>query len=345
MSITKHNEKLTKQTAHGVFWNYFSYFLSKIFALITLAILAHLLNKDDFGIVAAATIVTSFLYVFKDLGLELALIRRKENIEEASNTVFTLNCVMGLMLSLLIFSIAPLVSTYFDEPELRSVLSWLGISFFINALGSVHIVLLKRELDFRRKFFPDIGAALIKGIISISMAVNGFGVWSLVVGQLAGSVVGVIIIWRIFPWRPELTFNKSLAYSMFQFGGAIIGMNILAIMIGNLPLLIIGKTCGMAMLGVFLLAYRLPEILVMGNLSILAAVTFPAFSKIQDSRTKLNHGFLATVRLVSMMVIPICLGLIIAAEPIIIVLFGYQWLDAIPIMQALALYVWLGSIG
>ena len=107
------------------------------------------------------------------------------------------------------------------------VLRWLGVSFAIHALGSVHLVWLLRELDYRRKFIPDMGNTIIKGVTSIGMAFAGFGVWSLVVGHIAGALASVILVWIILPWRPRLTINRTIAHSLIKFGSSIIGGDIL----------------------------------------------------------------------------------------------------------------------
>lgn len=339
------NTEIARKAAHGVAWSLLAQGLTKGFALLTLSILAHLLMKDDFGLVAAAVVAVNYLAIFKDLGLGLALIQQRGDIEEAANTVFTLNLAMGFVLTITAFAFAPFVATYFGEPQLKPVLRWLGISFLINGVGAVHIVRLKRELDFRRKLIPDMGNAIVKGVASIIMALSGLGVWSLVYGQLAGAVVSVIIVWIILPWRPRISFNHTLAGSLLKYGGAIMGLDTIGVVSSNLTSIIVGKVCGMALLGVYTLAYRLPEVLLVGNLWVVAGVAFPAFSMMQNRPKEMYKGFLATVRLVGLIALPLCLGMLIAADPMIRVFFGQQWLEAIPILRILAICAWIQSIG
>src|SRR5687768_12406041 len=173
-------QKIVLKTARGFIWNFSAYFLGKIVVLVTTAILARLLAKNDFGLIAVALVAINYLSVLKDLGLGVALIQRRENIAQAANTVFTINVLIGLFLSVLIIPLAPLVATYFRDPQVIPVLRWMGISFIINALGSVHSNWLVRDLDYRRKIVPELGGALLKGAISIGMAYLGYGVWSLV---------------------------------------------------------------------------------------------------------------------------------------------------------------------
>ncbi|MBE0683506.1 MAG: lipopolysaccharide biosynthesis protein [Anaerolineales bacterium] len=337
--------KVLQKTARGIFWNFIAYGFSKAIILVTTSILARLLSKDDFGIVALAVIAINYLSVVKDLGLGIALIQRREDVNEAANTVFTLNLIFGVLLSALLIPLAPLVADYFKNPLVIPVLRWLGLTFFISAIGSVHVVWLMRELDYRRKLIPDLGSALIKGIVSIGLALSGYGVWSLVIGQLSGVVSSVLLFWIMVPWRPRFRLDSKITRSLLAFGSSIISSDILNVTIDNLSYIIIGRLFGAVQLGVYTLAYRLPEMLLIGNLWIMASVTFPAFANIQNDADNLRRGFLGSIRLVGLIAMPICLGLIIAAEPIILVLFGSQWVDAIPVLRILALYALVASIG
>jgi len=339
------NRQIAQKTAWGFIWNFSAYFLGKIVVLITTSILARLLAKSDFGLVAVAVVAINYLSVLKDLGLGVALIQRKGDVKEAANTVFTINIIIGLVLSALIIPLAPLAAVYFRDPHVTSVLRWMGISFIVNALGSVHTNWLVRDLDYRRKLIPDLGSPLIKGVISIGMAYLGYGVWSLVFGQLAGAIASVILVWIILPWRPRLTLDRKVAGGLMKFGASVTVIDIINEITDNIDYVIVGRLFGLVPLSIYTLAYRLPEMLLIGNLWVMGGVVFPAFSTIQDKPNELRKGFLASVRLVELIAVPICLGLLIAADPIVRVVFGEQWLEAIPVLRVLAVYAWVYSLG
>jgi PST family polysaccharide transporter len=337
--------EIAHKTAWGFIWNFSAYFLGKIIVLITTAILARLLAKSDFGLVAVALVAINYLSVLKDLGLGVALIQRKGDVQEAANTVFTINLFLGLVLSVLVIPLAPFVAAYFRDPQIIPVLRWMGISFIINALGSVHTNWLVRELDYRRKLVPELGGALVKGIVSIGMAYLGYGVWSLVFGQIIGALVSVILVWIILPWRPRLTLDRNIAGSFMKFGISVTLIDIITQVTDNIDYVIVGRFFGLVPLSIYSLAYRLPEMLLIGNLWVMGGVVFPAFSSIQDRPDELRRGFLASIRVVELFAVPICLGLLIAADPIVRVVFGDQWLEAIPILRVLAIYAWVYSLG
>ena len=343
-SVEKYQE-VTRKASRGLGWNYLSFGLGKILNLVTISILAHLLVPEYFGIVGLATLTMDYLAVFRDLGLGAAIIQRKRSIEEAANTAFILNLLAGSTLTLLTFLLAPLAANFFHEQQVVPVMRWLGFTFLINSFGSVHNVLLQRDLNFKRKIIPDLGNSIVKGVISISLALAGFGVWALVIGQLVGTVAATIILWIIQPWRPQLVWKTSIAKELFRYGSSILGVNLLGVWVDSFDYLLIGRIYAATSLAIYTLGYRLPEMLVINILWTMTAVLFPTFSSLQDEKESLNKIFLSVVRYVELFVTPLCIGMFVAADPIIRVVFGEQWVESIPILRVLSLYALVVSIG
>jgi len=335
----------TRKVAHAVMWNYLSFGLGKGMVLVSTMILARLLTTVDFGVVAFTTISISYLSVLKDLGLGAALIQTREDVEEAANTVFTLNLLIGILLTIITIVIAPMVATYFRSPEVTPLLRVLGLTFAIDTLSSIHIVRLRRDLAFNRKLIPDLGRALTKGLISIGFALAGFGAWSLILGQLGGAIVTVILSWIVYPWWPRLRIHKTLAQQLLRYGSTLLLVNILHTTITSADYLIVGRILGDSALGIYTLAYRLPELLIMNLLWVVSAAIFPAYSAIQDKPDLLRKGFLTTIRYIELISVPLCLGMFLVADPLIRVAFGSQWLEAIPVMRILTLFILVYSVG
>jgi PST family polysaccharide transporter len=130
-----------------------------------------------------------------------------------------------------------------------------------------------------------------------------------------------------------------------KFGASVTVIDILNEITDNIDYVIVGRLFGLVQLSIYTLAYRLPEMLLIGNLWVMGGVVFPAFSNVQDRPSELRRGFLASVRFVELIAVPICLGLLLAADPIVRVVFGEQWLEAIPVLRVLAVYAWVYSLG
>lgn len=336
---------VTKKATMGMGWNFLSFGGTKLLTLGTLSVLAHLLSPEIFGLVALATLTMDYLSIISDLGFGAALIQKKGNVEEHANTAFSINILANASLTILISLTAPLAANFFREPTLTPVLRWLSTIFLIKSFGTIQNVLLERELNFKKRMIADLGNAVIKSLVSISLACQGYGVWSLVAGSLAGTAVASIALWRLSPWKPKLAWETSVVKQLFSYGLSIIGSNALTAWEDNFDYLIIGRIFDSAALGIYTVAYRLPETLILNTLWLMTSVLFPTFSALQDNKDSLKKGFLSTVHYVELLVVPICFGMLVTADPLIRVAFGTQWIDAIPLLQFISLYALIASIG
>jgi O-antigen/teichoic acid export membrane protein len=331
--------------AHAVVWNYASFASGKVLVLITMGILARLLTPADFGMVGFATLAIAHLSVLQNLGLGPAVIQRKGDIEDAAQTVFVINLILGAVFTVITILAAPLVAGFFDEPLVTPLLRVLAFSFILESLGSMHTILLRRKLAFRRKLIPDVGRALVQGGVAVTTALTGLGVWALVWGQLAGIIAYVALTWLVIPWRPTYRFHRHLFRPLARFGVPLVLTDIQHAIWSNLDYVIVGRMLGDAALGIYTLAYRLPELLVQSVWRVLANAIFPVFSRIQDDIEALRRGFLATVRYTQIAIVPLCIGMFLTAEPAVELIFGDQWQSVVPVLRVMAVFSLIGSIG
>lgn len=265
-------EEVTKKATRSLGWNTLSFGGSKLLSLITLSILARLLPPEDFGLVALATLTMDYLSIVSDLGFGAALIQRRENLRESASIAFTINLLANTALTMLVFFIAPYAAAFFREPELIPVLRWLSLTFMLKAIGSIHKVLLERELNFKKRVIPDLGNSIFKAIISIGLALAGFGVWSLIAGQLAGIVLSSAVAWNMLPWKPRLSWDSKTAKDLFSYGLSIMGIRAFSAWEDNFDYLIIGRLFNTTALGIYTIAYRLPETLILNSMWVITAV-------------------------------------------------------------------------
>lgn len=338
-------EEVTKKAARSMGWHYLSFGGTKFLSLVTLSILARLLLPENFGLVALATLTMDYLAIISDLGFSAALIQKKDKVIESANIAFVINFLANALLSLIIFIVAPYAALFFNEPELTSVLRWLGLTFILKSVGTVHNVLLERDLNFKKKLVPDLSSAIIKAVVSIVLAWLGLGVWALVIGQLVGVVATSIILWILLPWRPKFEWDTKVAKELFGYGLSIMGVSILSAWEDGFDYLIIGRIFNTTALGIYTIAYRLPETLILNTMWVMTSVLFPTFSALQHDKDSLRKGFLSTVRYVEILVTPLCIGMVVVADPLIRVAFGEQWIEAIPILQVISIYTLVISIG
>lgn len=335
--------KLASAALSGTTWTYFAYYSSKLIVFFTTIILARYLSKGDFGVVGYAVTIIGFLDVVKDLGISASLIYHRD--KAVFPTAFWISMATNLIFFSLAWIGAPLIGSFFDDARVIWVTRILAMNLPLNALGSTHEAILIKELEFRKRFLPEFMKAMVKGVVAISLAVFGFGPWSLVISQLSGTIIAVIILWSIVAWRPSFAFSNQAAHSLLSFGLPLVGMNVVSAVALNLDYILIGRYLGSESLGVYSLAFRMPELTILYFCGIVAQVVFPIFSKIRDDSDALKRGFLETARYVALVTVPIGLGMALLAEPFVLALFGEKWLEVAPVLQGISIYALIISLG
>ena len=329
---------LVRATIQGTIWSYATTYSAKVLVFISTIILARLLVQEDYGVAGYALVIMSFIETLEGLGIGQALIYY-DRTPERTSTGFWLSLGAGVGLMLITYFIAaPLGGWFFNDPRAVEVTRVLSFSLPISALGLVHEYLLIKRLAFKQKFVPEFARALAKGLVSIALAFLGWGAWSLIWGQLAGTAVSVIAFWLVISWRPTFQFDKTSARSLLSYGLQIVSNGGISIVLLNLDYLLIGHYMGAAALGVYTLAFRMPELLIKEFSSVIGRVMFPVYAKMKDDGQRLGRGFLLTLQYVNMITVPLGLGLALVAKPFVLVAFTDKWIEAIPVMSAIALY-------
>src|SRR5258708_6280593 len=151
----------------------------------SLMVLARLLNPKDFGLVGMVTAITGVLNLFRDFGLSAASVQRTTVTDEQVSTLFWINVLVGVILGLLLAAVSPFVVAFYHEPQLLAVTIVLATCFIFNAAGVQHSALLQRQMRFTALATIDIASLVVSVSVGISMAVAGFGYWSLVVAAVS----------------------------------------------------------------------------------------------------------------------------------------------------------------
>ena len=333
----------SKRAVRGVLWTYVSYYSGKLLIFLSTVILARLLSQEEFGVASYALVVISSLDVLSDLGVGPALIYHQKE-ESATHTAFWLGIGVSLVLFAGVFLGAPLVGDFFNDPRAIPVTRALAFTFPIASIGHIHDVLLRREMMFGKKFIPDTTKSFGKGLITVILALLGSGSWSLIYGQLAGEILAVIALWIVMPWRPKFVFVGDMAKKLLKYGFNIVSINAFSVLLNNGVYFLIGRFMGAASLGLFTVAFRIPEILIGQFYSLVSKAVFPFYAKIQDDIEGLRRGYLESSRYITLITLPIGVGIALVAYPLVEIVFGREWLGAAPVMQAIAFFMILGSL-
>lgn len=313
--------------------------------LVGLAVLARLLAPADFGLLAFALVYITYAETIGDLGTTVALIYWPDRRDDAAQVTFLMNVAMGLGWCALTLALAPAIAAFFENPQAAPIVRALAFAFPIKFLGNTHDALAQKDLRFRARAVPELGLAVTKAGISIALALAGFGVWSLVWGHLIGLTAWTIGAWAIVPWRPSASLPMGLVGPMIRYGKGIVGVNVIAAVVHHVDLVVVGRMIGSVGLGLYQIAQKIPEASITVLIWVAAKVLFPAFSKLQGSMGELRGAYLRALQYVSFVTVPMAAMLFVAAEPLVLVVFGPRWEGAIPLLRWLAVYAGFRSLG
>ncbi|MEL7011112.1 MAG: lipopolysaccharide biosynthesis protein [Cyanobacteria bacterium J06588_4] len=328
---------LKQKAFKGLIWSIIQNSGSQAFSLIIFLLLARLLTPETFGLIALANVFLAFMQIFLEQGFAKALIQR-ENLEpEHLNAAFWSQVGCGVLLTAITFITANLVADFFDQPKLVPILKCLSFIFIVNSFSQVHNALLTRKFAFKIIAMRSLFATVISGIIGISMAFAGYGVWSLVVLNITAELVSLIVMWSSVDWRPELRFSRSHFQDLFSFGMYILAFKFIKFFDKRSDNLLIGYFLGEVALGYYAIAYRILEVMTHLLVDTINKVALPTFSRLQTEPERLRQLFYKTTQFTSLIAFPTYLGMTVLAPELIVSLFGKQWIPATGIMQILAL--------
>jgi PST family polysaccharide transporter len=333
------------KTLRGMFWAYSSYVGSRLLSLISIAILARLLVPHDFGLVALALTFIAFIDLIQGLGISEALvIGESKDLDERAETAFAINLGSGVVLAGVTAAIAPAAAAFFHQPRLVAIMPVLGANFILIGLGTTHIGLALKSIDFRSRTIAELADALVRGTISVILAIAGAGVWSLVIGYLVGTIAWDVAIWRLVSWRPSFRPQMRHVRGLLRFGGSLTGVALMAAFMAEFDNIVIGRVLGLTQLGFYSIATRLPMLLIL-NLAVVAGrVLFPAFASLRE-RGEMERGVLMSLRYTAIVTLPLALFMVILAKPLTLALFGDRWRPAIGAMQVLSLWAFMTTMG
>lgn len=321
-------ESLKNKTIKGVGWSAADALLGQGVTFIVGLVLARLLSPEEYGLIGICLIFTTVLNGIVDSGFSNALICKKEVTDEDYNTMFMTNMAISIVLYVLLFISAPLVSDFFHRIELTALVRVTGLILFLNALSITQVTILTKNIDFKTKTKASLVSAIISGVIGIVMAFMGYGVWSLVAQQLSKQLLYTLCLWVLNKWWPKFTFyNDSFKY-MWGFGWKLLVSGILNNVWNQLYQVVIGRCYTSSTLGHYTRANECASIFSSNLTTIIQRVTFPVLSELQDDKKKLLVSYRKLIK-VSMFVTVICMFALGAmAEPMIYSLIGPQWHQA-----------------
>lgn len=321
-------QSLKDKTIKGVGWSAADAFLGQGVTFIVGLVLARLLSPDEYGLIGICLIFTTVLNGIVDSGFSNALIRKKDVTDKDYNTMFLTNMVISIVLYVLLFISAPLVSDFFHREELVALVRATGLVLFFNALSITQVTILTKKIDFKTKTKASLVSAIISGAIGIAMAFMGYGVWALVAQQLSKQLVYTLCLWGLNKWWPKFTFyTKSFKY-MWGFGWKLLVSGLLNNIWNQLYQVVIGRCYTPSTLGHFTRANEYASIFSLNLTGIVQRVSYPVLAEIQDDKERMLQGYRRVIKTTMFVTAVLMISLAAVSEPMIYTLIGTKWYEA-----------------
>jgi O-antigen/teichoic acid export membrane protein len=335
---------LRRATAIGGVWNYGTFAVGKLLIFISTVILARLLVPGDFGLLALGLVAINYLDRISGLGVGAALIYRQEDPRRTAGVALSLSLVVDAALTLSVILAAPWIAAAFENPQITPIVRVLAVGFFIANLKNIPESLIKKDLAFHRRVVPELARSVVKGGVAILMAWWGWGVWSLVWGQVAGGATGMLLYWGLCRWRPRLSYDRAIAGAILAYGTPIVLLSLLGTLGNSLDYLFIGLRMDAKQAGYYAMAFRMPELAILSVGYTMSHVLFPAYARIQHDPEQLRGGYLMTLRYMAILTAPLGVGLYMVSPEFVTVFYSQRWTPSIGSMQMLSLFALVHSL-
>jgi O-antigen/teichoic acid export membrane protein len=310
----------------------------------TLAVI-RILTPDDYGLMAISQVFINLLAVFANLGLGDALVQQENTPKPVAATVFGVSIVLSAILTVVLSLAAYPIAQWYGDPRLVLLIQVSSLGFLCNGLSTLPRAYLTKSLRIRPMFIMELSSGLFGSVVVIVLAYTGYGVWSLVLGTLASTIIRLlgfaVLTAEYFVW-PSL--NLRLIRPLYSYG-AYRTMSIIAwILFTSADTLILGRLLGPAELGLYTVALNFAGMPLNKIAPILNSVAFPAFAMIQSRRAEARFYAMKATRLMAVVSVPVFFGISAVSPEVVDLVFGPQWEAAKPILAVLSIAITFRAI-
>lgn len=331
------NEKkgLGGRTARGGLLVVFSSTMRFGLQLLLIYMLSKMLQPDDFGLVAMATVLVSLVSVLNDFGLVQATIQKPRISHEEVSNLFWLNLFINLSFSLLFILSARFIANFFSRDELIGITYVYAVTIFVQGVSQQHRAIMMRAMEYRAIEFTELAGYIVGVMVALFLATVGAGYWALVSVPLTAAIIRTIFFPFLTRWVPSLPDFRCSIRMYLHYGLHLMGFNGVNYFARNADNLLIGKVVGAEALGYYSLAYRI-LLLPINQLSVpLTKVMLPALSRIVNEPMKYRKVYELALGALAAIAIPVIVFLFVFAEDLILLLLGEEWRPAAVIFQCL----------
>lgn len=329
---------LKQKAVSGVKWQTIALVYNTLLSIFKYSVLTRLLQKSDFGLVAIAMMIISFTEIFSQLGMTIGIIHKQDITDKQYSSIYWLNVMASIVMYILLCGCSPLLASFYNEPILIKILPLLGIEVLLNGFGKMFQTIKTKELEFGFLSKVSILVSTISFIVTAFTAWIGWGVYSLVVGQLV-----MVLITQSFFALKGMKQQKILFHFDFgeikdfiKIGVYQLGAAILDFVSSKIDVFLIGRFFGMSELGLYNIAKELilKPYGIIRNL--INSVASSVFAKIQNNKEAVQSNFLKMVGVIGMIAIPVYVIMFVFANPIVQVLYAPEFSEVAVFLRIMA---------
>lgn len=319
-------------------------FARQVISFVVQVVLARLLAPHDYGLAALVMSIGMFAVVFSSAGLSTAIVQCKELKEKVVDALAVITGGLALLLGGGLFLASDKIALFYKEPELAVLLKIVSADIFLKVLLSLYDSLLLRRMRYQALAKIALLGLVVQGAVSIIMAKQGFGAYSLVVGYVSGSFIQLLFYIICTGYVPHSMGDWHGTIPLFKFGLWVLLGRISNQGAITLDQMIIGRVLQVKALGAYNVSANLASILPNTVVGFSGRLMLPVFSRMQDDRARIERGYWRCIRLLMMVAFPLCVVVAIHAREILALLYGNKWTFAYPIMTICAIKAAIASI-
>jgi PST family polysaccharide transporter len=324
--VSASNGRLTEQTILGLAWTSLAMGAQAVLQLVALILLARLLQPSEFGLFAAAMVITGFCAIFSELGVGPAIVQRPDLEERHVRVGFTLSLLLSVAMGALVWLTAPAVAGFFKMPDLEAVVRVIAASFPLQGLVVVAMSLAQRHFRFRWLALVDAGAfGLGFVVVAPILTLLGLGIWALIGAYLAQQAARTIMLLWGQPHAKGLLLERAAISELLYFGAGFTLARVLNFAAGHGDNLVVGRGLGAHALGVYGHAYQLMAAPAMLVGQVLDRVLFPAMARVQLEPQRLARAYRSGISACALLMLPASIMVAVLAEEVVAVLLGPAW--------------------
>jgi O-antigen/teichoic acid export membrane protein len=321
------------KTAKGFLWSGIDYFSVQIVQFVLSIIIARLVAPSAYGVIVMVQVFMSFAQLFIDGGFKTALIQKKDRTSVDYNTVFIFNMIIAVSLYLVLFFFAPLIASFYNEPQLTSLTRAIGLNLIFSSLSITQLVRLQADLNFKVQAKARLIAVTISGIIGVYCAYCGMEVWALVIQGLVNTLLTSIMLMFFSRWMPKLEFSKASFKGLFGFGSKLLFSNFITTCYIQLSNLAIGKFYMPANLAYYNRGFYLSQIPSVSIMEVINRIVFPILVLKQNDMSELLVSYRKYLRLSCLVIFPMLVLIAVLSKPLILFLLTEKWIGAAELLS------------